>query len=140
MSPSKFHSYLQIAIGTAFAAFPQFSIFSNLTIAIGGVDYIPDVCVYPHQAMNFFAPDDVRMTDLPLMAVEIVSPTQIIQEIIEKFPIYFTAGIRSCWLVIPAAQTISVYTAPTLGQVFTAPGELHDPVLDIRIPLAQIFA
>ena len=104
------------------------------------MDYISDVCVYPQQPVNFFAPDSIRMAEMPIMAVEIVSPTQVIQDVLEKFPIYFQAGIQSCWLVIPAAQTVSVYTAPTQAHVFTAPIDLVDPVLNIRIPLTQIFA
>jgi len=140
MSPSRLHSYLEGKFAAAFALFPQFMTYINLTLDIGGVDYIPDVCVYPQQPVNFFAPDSIRMAEMPIMAIEIVSPTQVIQDVLEKFPIYFQAGIQSCWLVIPAAQTVSVYASPTQAQVFTAPGELTDPMLNIRIPLAQIFA
>jgi hypothetical protein len=57
----------------------------------------------------------------------------------DKFPRYFGAGIKSCWLVIPPAQTITVYTSPNQGQLFQT-GEVHDPVLDIRLPLDVIFA
>ena len=111
-----------------------------LTLALAGEDYIPDLSVYPKLTIDFFEPDQIRMTDVPLMVAEIVSPTQTIPEVLAKFPIYFQAGIRSCWLVVPAVRVISVYTAPLQAQDFTAPAELHDPVLDIRIPLSQIFA
>lgn len=139
MSPSRLHSYLESKLAAAFTPFPQFTTFINLTLDIGGVDYIPDVSVYPKQSINFFEPDAVRMAEMPLMVVEIVSPTQLIQEVIEKFPFYFQAGIRSCWLVVPATQTISVYPTISTATVFSS-GDLVDPALDIRVPLNQIFA
>ncbi len=80
------------------------------------------------------------MTDLPIMAVEIVSPTQTIQEVLDKFPIYFQAGIGSCWLVVPQTKTVAVYAAPTDAQVVSMTGDVVDSVLGIRIPLDQIFA
>lgn len=140
MSPSKLHSYLQSTLDGVFHQFPQFSVFANLTIIIAGTDYIPDISVYPKLTINFFEPDEIRMTELPRMVIEIVSPTQTIQEVLDKFPIYFQAGIQSCWLVIPQTKTVAVYTAPTVAQVVSMTGEVVDPVLDVRIPLAQIFA
>ncbi|GAK54723.1 protein containing DUF820 [Candidatus Moduliflexus flocculans] len=140
MTPSKLRSYLQSKVNSALRQFPQFTVFLNLTIAINGVDYIPAVCVYPKLAINFFEPDEIRMTQLPLMAVEIVSPTQTIQEVLDTFPIYFQAGIRSCWLVVPQTKTVAVYTAPTDAQVVSMTGDVVDSVLDIRVPLDQIFA
>ena len=140
MSPSKLHSYLQSALDGVFRQFPQFSVFANLTITIADTDYIPDICVYPKLAINFFEPDEIRMTNLPVMAVEIVSPTQTIQEVLDKFPIYFQAGIRSCWLVVPQTKTVAVYTAPTDAQVVSMTGDVVDSTLNIRVPLDQIFA
>ncbi len=140
MSPSKLHSYLQSNLDGALRQFPQFTVFLNLTIAINGVDYIPDVCVYPKMSINYAEPDEIRMTDLPVMVVEIVSPTQTIQEVLDQFPIYFQAGIRSCWLVVPQTKTVAVYAAPTDAQVVSMTGDVIDPVLDIRIPLDEIFA
>jgi Uma2 family endonuclease len=139
MSPSRLHSYLHGSLVSAFRQFPQFSVFVNLTLALGDDDYIPDVCAYPKQPINFVETDQVRVDELPLMIMEIVSPTQTIQEVLEKFPIYFQAGIRSCWLVVPQTTTITVYTAPNQGHIFHA-GEVVDPVLNIRLPLDQIFA
>jgi len=140
MNLSKLRSYLQGNVNSALRQFSEFSVFLNLTIAINGVDYIPDVCVYPKRAINFFEPDEIRMTELPQMVVEIVSPTQTIQEVLDKFPIYFQAGIQSCWLVVPQTKTVSVYTASTQAQVVSMTGDVVDPVLNIRVPLDQIFA
>lgn len=139
MTPSKLHSYLERKLAAVFDPLPQFTAFLNLTLDIGGEDYIPDLCVYPHMPIDFAEDDVVRMTDLPVMVVEIVSPSQTIQEVLSKFPVYFQAGIRSCWLVVPQTKTISVYTAPNQGQIFNT-GDVVDPALDVRLPLSQIFA
>ena len=57
--------------------------FSELTLQIEGKDYIPDVCLYLKKPMNFAGSDILRMTELPLLAIEVLSPTQGTQEIIE---------------------------------------------------------
>jgi len=39
MSPSYNHAYLQVNIGALFKLMPDFSVFSELTLTINGVDY-----------------------------------------------------------------------------------------------------
>jgi Uma2 family endonuclease len=138
MCPSYQHSYVCSNIGGILRELKQFSVFSELTIQIDQNDYIPDICVYPKRKIDFAADDIIRMTEMPVTVIEVVSPTQAIQDVLGKFPVYFQAGIQSCWLVISPAQTVTVYTAPNQGQLFKT-GNVIDTVLKVEIPLEEIF-
>lgn len=137
MSPSFLHSYLCTKVSRALDMLGTHIVLTEVTILIDK-EYVPDVAVYPKCPIDFLAEDALRMTEMPLTAIEILSPSQTLQDALDKFKIYFGAGIKSCWLVVPATQTITVYTAPNQGRVFHS-GELIDPALDIRLPLDAIF-
>jgi Uma2 family endonuclease len=138
MSPSYQHSYVQSKLIVALSRYEQFSVFSELTLVIGDQEYVPDICLYPKQTVTFGEEDQVRMTEMPLLAVEILSPSQTLQDGVEKLKAYFSAGVKSCWLVSPFTMTINVYNAMKHVQIFHT-GEVIDSAMDIRIPLNAIF-
>ena len=138
MSPSYHHSYLCTKVARALDTLETHTVLTELTLAILEKDYVPDVSVYPKRSINFLGEDTVRMTEMPITAIEILSPSQTLQDALDKFKIYFKAGIKSCWLVVPATQTVTVYSEPNEGRVFHS-GELVDPALNIRIPVEAIF-
>ncbi|HJZ93090.1 MAG TPA: Uma2 family endonuclease [Gemmataceae bacterium] len=78
---------------------------------------------------------------VPELAVEIVSPTNGFEEVIEKMQEYFQAGSRLVWVVIPDPCEVYAYTSPTATRIFTRADELPgDPVLPgFRLPLAKLF-
>ncbi|MEK8018834.1 MAG: hypothetical protein VSS75_018325 [Candidatus Parabeggiatoa sp.] len=60
----------------------------------------------------------------------------------DKFSIdlYFALGVKSCWLVIPANEVITVYSAQGDFESFGSKDtEVIDDILDIRLPKPQIF-
>ena len=71
----------------------------------------PDISLYQgHRELSRF--DDVlRMTEMPLLVIEILSPQQTLDELLAKFKAYFTLGIKSYWLVTPAIKAITVYSS-----------------------------
>ena len=138
MSPSYYHSYICANVTSALKHEGTYSIFTELTLVIDGKDYIPDVSVYPKRAVMLGKRDIVRMSDMPLTAIEIVSPSQTMDDALTKFEIYFRAGIKSCWLVSPVTMTINVYTDMEHLHIFHA-GELVEPILNIRLPMTAIF-
>jgi Uma2 family endonuclease len=78
------------------------------------------------------------MSEMPLLAIEILSPKQGIYDILEKFKIYFTLGIKSCWLVIPATATVTVYSLEGFKSFNS--GEVVDETLNIHLLIAEIFS
>jgi len=138
MSPSYHHAYIAGNLSAVFNSPKKYSVFSELTLQIGEKDFIPDICLYSRRKISYGSGDITRMTEMPLLAVEILSPTQGSQEILDKFGIYFGAGIKSCWLVIPISHCVIVYSGMEKYQTFYT-GDIIDSVLDISIPIDEIF-
>ncbi len=111
MSPSYGHAAIAAMLITEIHKERKFRAFSELTLMIGETEYIPDISVYPWRKINYLQGDVVRTKELPLLAVEILSPTQRALELYEKAQqIYLPAGIKSVWIVQPLAHTIVVLT------------------------------
>jgi len=135
--PSFNHGYFQLSVGMALRKLNKFSVVTATSIEINEKEYIPDVCVYPKRKINRLH-DIVKMTEMPLLAVEILSPTQGTLELIDKFRIYFESGIQSCWLIDPLQGSVMVFSEPEKAVTFTA-GDIVDEILDIRVPIKDIF-
>ncbi|MCP4702526.1 MAG: Uma2 family endonuclease [Gammaproteobacteria bacterium] len=101
----------------------------------------PDVCIYPKKGVRFNKSRDVlRMPDMPLLAIEVLSPKQGIDDILTKFHAYFSLGVKSCWLVIPANESITVYSTPDDLKLFGRDDtEVVDEVADIHLPVQNVF-
>jgi Uma2 family endonuclease len=65
----------------------------------------------------------------PDLAVEIVSPNDLIEEIETKLSEYFAAEVKQVWLVSPQLQTVSVYDALNKVTILQATDELTSPAL-----------
>lgn len=137
--PSKNHAFIQMRIsGSLFSRYAsQFTILPEVRIDINDTDYTPDICVYPLIPFDS-RHDAIRMTELPLTAIEILSPTQSVEELVAKFEVYFKAGVRSGWLVQPALQTIFLLTPDNKIAVFHDE-PLTDPTTGIDINLGDVF-
>lgn len=136
---SRNHSYVQSALVAALFNLNKFTVYTELSLDINGKEFKPDIALYSlEQGIDSFSKDILRMTDMPLCAIEILSPRQFIESILDKFQIYFDAGVKSCWLVLPNAQTISVYSDFDSVQSFSKEN-LYDEKLDLEIALSNIF-
>jgi Uma2 family endonuclease len=99
----------------------------------------PDIALY--SVKNFQFPkgiDRVQVTEIPLLAIEIVSPTQNSLEIINKLKAYFELGVKSCWYVDPLSETVRVYNKAMESEAYHN-GEVVDKTLGIKIDLNRIF-
>ncbi len=137
--PSKNHAIIQMRIsGSLFSRYArQYTILPEIRIDINDADYTPDICIYPLIPFDS-RHDEVRMTELPLTAVEILSPTQAVDELTTKFEVYFKAGIGSGWLVQPTLQTIFLLTPD--GQTVPFHNKLLvDPTTGIELDLTEVF-
>ncbi len=136
--PSRNHGYLQATITGAILEYrDQFTPFGELTLQLGDLRVTPDVCVYPKMRLNF-QEDEARMTEPPLLAVEIVSPTQSTQDVVDKINDMLDAGVESCWLVQPAMETVTIYTADAKPHTVSS-GTVEDPATDIAVEISAIF-
>lgn len=143
------HGYIQVRLDILFDRLGGFTPVNELSLDVSTVDLSkfdlrskeeikPDVCLYPKRGLS--EPRDIlRMREMPLLAVEIVSPKQGLYEIWEKFRLYFELGIQSCWLVEPTTRIVTVYSSSQARRAFSS-DDVVDEKLGIRIPIYEIFA
>src|SRR5881296_2184411 len=80
--PSFNHGVIQANLICEFARNQSFRIVSELTLDINGKSYTPDLSVYSRTPLNL-RHDVVRRSDPPLLVVEIISPQQGAQEVMD---------------------------------------------------------
>lgn len=143
------HGYIQVRLGILFDRLGNFTPINELSLDVSGVDLTkfdlrtkeeikPDISLYPKRGLS--QPRDIlKMREMPLLAVEILSPRQGIYDILEKFRLYFELGIHSCWLVEPATRVVTVYASIYDWQAFTT-NEVVDEKVGVRLPIQEIFA
>ncbi len=137
--PSKLHSVAQTNLTIALSSFsPKYSVLSELTLELNGRELTPDLSVYGDLDVDY-TQDEIRMTDPPLLTVEIGSPTQGIQELIDKIRFLLNHGVQSCWLVQPQLRTITVYSGDMESTTYSD-GTVADPNLDIEVTIEDVFS
>lgn len=138
--PSKLHGYIQsqliLNIGIAYPG--KFSVFSELSLKLGSWESVPDISIFPRMEMDY-SEDEIKVTEAPLCAIEIISPSQGLPELFSKAKQYFSYGVKSCWLVIPVFKNVYVFSSPTQYQIFRDTETLHDPVIGIQLELSKVF-
>ena len=87
--------------------------------------------------------DDTTLIDgVPILAVEILSPNDTLDEINEKIDGYRAAGVALVWVIDPHHRTVEIFrpgAEPELVNVRQElSGEPHLP--GFRVPAAQLFA
>lgn len=90
---------------------------------------VPDIMV-----LEKLPPDDENwISDPPIIAVEIISPSTRTQDMIHKSNEYANAGVRQYWIVDPYFREINIMTND--GGIWKNPIELTDenPIADIKV-------
>jgi Uma2 family endonuclease len=78
---------------------------------------------------------------VPDLAVEVISPNDIFQDVLTKLHEYFQYGVQLVWAVVPEAQQVYVYDSPTQVRILTGRDTLTGGKLlpDFHLPLARLF-
>lgn len=78
---------------------------------------------------------------VPDFCVEVVSPTDLIEEARTKIEEYFEAGVRLIWVVYPHLKLVDVYESRERMRVVHREGNLDggDVILGFSLPLAELF-
>ena len=136
--PSKNHAAVQTNLAIEFSRARDFRVLSELNVSLGGQPFTPDLCVYSRQPLDY-RHDVVRVAEPPLVIVEIFSPSQGYQDVMDKVTHYLEHGVKSCWVVIPPTRTITIYT-PDGAQQTSSEGIAIDPAVGIEADLAAVFS
>jgi Uma2 family endonuclease len=77
----------------------------------------------------------------PDLAVEVISPSDTLEEVEEKVADYLAAGTRLVWVVNPRRKTVTVYRSPEAAQILRGDDELDggDVVPGFRCAVAEVF-
>jgi Uma2 family endonuclease len=139
--PSRNHAYIQSKmIKLLDRKYDEtYEAISELSILLDGKEVVPDVLIYKKFD---FRPgnDEIKVSELPLNVIEILSPSQNLSDLIIKSYKYFDSGIQSYWLIIPDLTTIYVFSAPDEFEVFVKKEKLVDAKLGIELELGAIFS
>ena len=78
---------------------------------------------------------------LPELMVEVVSPNDLAEDIIERINEYFAAGTKLMWIVYPTQRVVYVYESPRQVRILGAADELDGGGVlpGFRIPIASLF-
>jgi len=136
--PSFNHGAIQSNLIGEFIRQPDFRIVSELTLQLDGQTYTPDLSIYPRQQLNLRR-DEIHRTDPPLLVVEILSPTQGYQSVMDKVDAYFRNGVKSCWIVSPPFRTITILKPDGTEEVVHS-GVATDPATGLTADVAAVFS
>jgi Uma2 family endonuclease len=87
-------------------------------------------------------PPNARLVDgVPILAIEILSPSDKQEEITDKVREYLDAGVRLVWVVDPVFRTIEVFRPDAEPELFNIQRELTaEPHLPgFRVAVAEVF-
>ena len=100
-----------------------------------------DVVFVPPEVAARSSPDTTLIDGVPVLMVEILSPSDRQEEIDEKIDAYLSAGVALVWVIDPHHRTVEIFRPgrePELVNVLQElSGEPHLP--GFRAPVAQLF-
>jgi len=124
-------------LGRVYPSDPHFILFRDPdTVVMPDVAFVREDRLAPMDTRDGYAPY------APDLAVEVISPSNRLVEILEKVALYGRAGTSLVWLVDPRARSVTVYVPGqeprTLRDGDTLDG--GDVIPGFRLPVADIFA
>jgi len=118
----------------------QYRALSELTLDTPPNGSTPDVVVYPFFEASFSKEYPARRTDAPLITVEIQSPSQSLDEMVDKAIIYFAFGVKSCWIIQPRIEGVFVFNQPSQYEFFHHDDLLIDSATGVELELKKVFS
>jgi Uma2 family endonuclease len=100
-----------------------------------------DVAYVSASVLALVSEDTSLIDGVPILAVEILSPSDTHEEVHEKVADYLKAGVALVWIVDPDDQTVRIYRPDARPELFNADHELSgDPHLPgFRVPVRRLF-
>jgi len=139
--PSLNHGLIQanvlIALVSRYRSLFRFA--SETSLDLSGWLSTPDISILPSGPINLKV-DKIKVTDPPLGTIEILSPTQNLNDLVDKADQYFEKGVKSCWIIIPSMGGVAIYSAPGKYTFFNENDVAKDEVLGLEIPVSELFS
>lgn len=137
--PSKNHARLERQLNVLLTPFEdRFDILTELSLELPSGKAVPDICLYPKQEYDW-EKDEVRMTVPPVTTIEILSPTQAVNDLVEKIrAVYFPAGVKSAWIILPLLKTLYIFYPDRPTETFTH-GLVKDLATAVELRMEDLF-
>src|SRR5207245_7354599 len=103
----------------------------------------PDVAFVSSQRwpLDRELPESGDWAVVPELAVEVVSPNDLLQNVLAKMREYFQVGVSQVWIVLPTERQVYVYNSPTDVRIRSSSDELDGGTLlpGFRLSVATLF-
>ncbi len=137
--PSKNHAIIQANLSFLLTLHyrDQYRIMSEISLDMPGKGAVPDIAIYPALPYDSLH-DEISMTQMPLGVIEIMSPSQTQDELVEKAGRYFAAGVLSYWLINPIFKIVHILHGANEYQNFMS-GTLIDEKIGVSLEVSELF-
>ena len=100
-----------------------------------------DVAVFAAETIAAQEPDEKYIVGAPVLAVEVLSPSDTLELIRKKGDVYLAAGVKFVWIVDPYLETITVLQPGAEPVMLRKSDEMNgDPHLPgLLFPVAKVF-
>jgi Uma2 family endonuclease len=116
----------------------KFDVLTELSLELTSGRAVPDLCIYEKAPRNWQV-DVIKTKEAPLLAIEILSPKQNFNDIVDKMnDIYFPSGMKSVWVILPPAESVMVFKPNEKTQTYNE-GILKDVASGFELNLDKIF-
>ena len=117
----------------------KYTVLPELNLSVLGEKLVPDLAIF-EGVRGILSHDLTMVSEMPLLVVEILSPSQSVSELTAKAERYLQAGVTSHWLVVPELMNIAVSSELGVYQTFNRQDTLRDPATGIELELAPLFS
>ena len=78
---------------------------------------------------------------VPNLAIEVVSPTNFANDMLEKIEDYFLSGVERVWVIYPTVAKLYDYDSPSSVRILTRDQTLEGGTLlpGFQLPLSELF-
>lgn len=116
-------------------------LYPEASFQIGQRERIPDLALIMRERIPAAGEPETKWMISPDIAIEVISPNDLDEEVQDKVDEYLAAGVKQVWLVRPKQQIITIYRSRTNIIAFPEESELlcEDLLPGFRCRLRDIF-
>jgi len=113
----------------------------DTTFIIGPNERLPDLAFVSSARIPEDGEPEGIWNIAPDLAIEVISPNDVLERVNSKIEDYFAAGVRQVWLISLRGRTVSIYDSPTKVTILTEHEDLTSEAVlpGFRCRIGEIF-